>query len=204
MKIRTVSDLRYFLEANKFSPEIFAGGLKISGMTIRRLLVKSPTTLIPEKYHAALDQVSGAPIELSLGNEALLGVEEIFGEKTSRSFKDLIGELEESGKQCQDLKKLEEDSWTKLEDKNVGREFVALVKSLVQSLSSKNVSFQSKAIAAGALLYFINPLDLIPDTIPVVGYLDDFAVLSLAAALLLKARKKDGTKSPSAKTGETP
>ncbi len=30
----------------------------------------------------------------------------------------------------------------------------------------------------GALLYFIVPLDLVPDYIPIVGLLDDFAVLS--------------------------
>ena len=34
-------------------------------------------------------------------------------------------------------------------------------------------------IIGGGLLYFIVPLDLIPDYIPVIGLLDDFAVLSL-------------------------
>jgi len=33
-------------------------------------------------------------------------------------------------------------------------------------------------IIGGGLLYFIVPLDLIPDYIPVIGLLDDFAVLS--------------------------
>ena len=33
-------------------------------------------------------------------------------------------------------------------------------------------------IIGGGLLYFIMPLDLIPDYIPIVGLLDDFAVLS--------------------------
>ena len=33
-------------------------------------------------------------------------------------------------------------------------------------------------IIGGGLLYFIIPLDLIPDYIPVIGLLDDFAVLS--------------------------
>jgi curved DNA-binding protein CbpA len=34
------------------------------------------------------------------------------------------------------------------------------------------------SIIGGGLLYFIMPLDLIPDYIPIVGLLDDFAVLS--------------------------
>ena len=35
-----------------------------------------------------------------------------------------------------------------------------------------------KGLIAGGLLYFIVPLDLIPDYLPIVGLLDDFAVLS--------------------------
>ena len=33
-------------------------------------------------------------------------------------------------------------------------------------------------VIGGGLLYFIVPLDLIPDYLPIVGLLDDFAVLS--------------------------
>lgn len=41
-----------------------------------------------------------------------------------------------------------------------------------------------KAIGAGALAYFISPIDLIPDVMPVVGYSDDMAVLAGALVLL--------------------
>jgi len=34
------------------------------------------------------------------------------------------------------------------------------------------------AMIGGGLLYFILPTDLIPDFIPVIGYLDDLAVLT--------------------------
>lgn len=36
-------------------------------------------------------------------------------------------------------------------------------------------------IALLALLYIVSPLDLIPDVIPVVGWLDDLGVLAWAA-----------------------
>jgi uncharacterized membrane protein YkvA (DUF1232 family) len=36
----------------------------------------------------------------------------------------------------------------------------------------------SVAMIGGGLLYFILPADLIPDFIPVIGYLDDLAVLT--------------------------
>ena len=32
----------------------------------------------------------------------------------------------------------------------------------------------------GALLYFLSPVDLIPDTLPGIGYLDDITVLGIA------------------------
>lgn len=38
--------------------------------------------------------------------------------------------------------------------------------------------------AAAAVIYFLNPMDLIPDVIPGVGYVDDIAVLLFAVAAL--------------------
>jgi uncharacterized membrane protein YkvA (DUF1232 family) len=38
----------------------------------------------------------------------------------------------------------------------------------------------------GGLLYFILPADLIPDFIPVVGYLDDLAILTTIMSSLKK------------------
>lgn len=40
----------------------------------------------------------------------------------------------------------------------------------------------AKAVMVGALLYIICPVDLIADVIPVVGWLDDAAILPLAVA----------------------
>jgi uncharacterized membrane protein YkvA (DUF1232 family) len=38
----------------------------------------------------------------------------------------------------------------------------------------------AKTIVIGALGYFIFPVDIIPDFVPVVGFTDDFAVMILA------------------------
>ena len=46
--------------------------------------------------------------------------------------------------------------------------------------SISKVSFIDKAIIFGSLGYLICPIDLIPDTIPVVGITDDIAVLRFA------------------------
>ena len=36
----------------------------------------------------------------------------------------------------------------------------------------------------GALLYWLSPIDLIPDVVPVIGYVDDAAVVAAALALI--------------------
>ena len=41
-----------------------------------------------------------------------------------------------------------------------------------------------KAVLLGAIAYFILPTDLIPDYIPVIGYIDDAAVLAGATKLV--------------------
>ena len=52
----------------------------------------------------------------------------------------------------------------------------------------------SKAIAVGALLYLVSPMDAIPDVIPVLGLSDDAAVILAAVGALsyqlLKYKKK--------------
>jgi uncharacterized membrane protein YkvA (DUF1232 family) len=39
--------------------------------------------------------------------------------------------------------------------------------------------------AVAALLYFVDPIDLIPDSVPVLGYLDDAAVIAAVVRLNL-------------------
>ena len=56
--------------------------------------------------------------------------------------------------------------------------YVALV--LYYTLSATTTSIKDKGIIYGALGYFILPLDLIPDAIPMVGFSDDLAALVAA------------------------
>ncbi len=69
--------------------------------------------------------------------------------------------------------------------------YVALI--LYYELMDPNVSPKEKAIIIGALGYFILPIDLIPDGIPVVGYTDDLAAL-LAAYAYVQGHLTPGVK----------
>lgn len=50
-----------------------------------------------------------------------------------------------------------------------------------------DIHFMDLIIAAGAVLYFVFPMDFLPDLIPGIGFVDDGAVI--AAAVLLLKRK---------------
>ena len=48
----------------------------------------------------------------------------------------------------------------------------------------RQVPWKTIAAAAGALLYVLMPLDLIPDFIPIAGYLDDAGVIAACLKLI--------------------
>lgn len=67
---------------------------------------------------------------------------------------------------------------------------VAQVKLLFELLRAymtgtyRAVPWATIAVAVAALVYFLSPVDVIPDLLPVIGYADDASVLSLAVSLL--------------------
>jgi uncharacterized membrane protein YkvA (DUF1232 family) len=75
---------------------------------------------------------------------------------------------------------------------------VEYCKRLIAAVKNPKTPIKARAIAVGALIYFVSPIDLIPDTIPVIGYLDDLAVLSLAVNTLVQA-EADSEKTAKAK-----
>jgi len=83
------------------------------------------------------------------------------------SFEGKASELEESG------------SW----------EIVAAARRLWGYFRSPSTSLVIKGLAGAALLYFVVPLDFIPDTTPWIGYVDDFAVMTAALAQIGRSAK---------------
>lgn len=59
-------------------------------------------------------------------------------------------------------------------------------KQLWDYFNSDDVSGVEKALIVAALLYLISPVDLIPDTIPFAGLLDDVGVATLVLDYVLK------------------
>jgi len=73
---------------------------------------------------------------------------------------------------------VEENLWTKLERVGKKISFARDILALVNYMRDSSVSWHRKAIVVAALVYFISPIDTIPDLIPLFGYLDDLGVIT--------------------------
>ena len=60
------------------------------------------------------------------------------------------------------------------------------IPALFLALKDKETPLPAKILAAMTVGYALSPIDLIPDFIPVLGYLDDLLVLPLLAALTIR------------------
>lgn len=76
----------------------------------------------------------------------------------------------------------EDSFWDKVKDValKVGAKGIYYALILYFVLQRDDIPYKVKAIIIGALGYFIFPIDVIPDIIPVVGYTDDIGALLLA------------------------
>ena len=78
----------------------------------------------------------------------------------------------------------EDGFWDKLKNyaKGAGKDVVEKALLLFYVMQEEKAPAWAKATIAGALGYFIVPLDAIIDLTPAVGYADDLGVLALAIA----------------------
>ena len=64
---------------------------------------------------------------------------------------------------------------------------LAMVKNF---LKDSSVARWRKALLLGAIAYAVMPFDLIPDTIPVLGWLDDVGLLAIAVGAVWRDVKR--------------
>ena len=169
----TIQQLRQYLASSKQSPETLASMLQISNMTIRRLLQKPDHAEIPAKYRLQFQQVLTMP---------------------SGDFGSLMDDLVAKGSNVTDVKDVEAlktDLDEKLKDNRITGDFRDKI-ALVAKGAFSGGTLKTKALCVGALLYLINPFDLIPDALGPIGYLDDFAVITMVCGVIAVSRKPKG------------
>ncbi len=95
---------------------------------------------------------------------------------------DFGGESEE--KTNEKMNYVEENLWEKLERVGKKISFAKDILALIRYMRDPLVSWHRKAIVVAALIYFISPIDTIPDITPLVGYLDDLGVITAVLKFL--------------------
>ena len=205
MKFSQIHALMY---ESKLSPEQLVPYFSASNMTIRRWLKKSGSVKVPAVYErSVLDGVyrllsdgkihsdsevvqkmlTDAPTLSFKAALSDLGVEDMMSENGSGDFEDRMAlSLSKIG-MSDDKRKEVDRSESKIHTfKKLGQEWSKRISLLWGVTSSKKFSLLDKLVAYGALFYLIFPFDLIPDQIPGIGLLDDFAILGFAVIYYLK------------------
>lgn len=73
---------------------------------------------------------------------------------------------------------VDENLWGKLEKSGKRISFAKDILALYRYMKDPLVKWYRKAIVVAALVYFIVPIDTIPDLTPLFGYLDDLGVIT--------------------------
>ncbi len=79
---------------------------------------------------------------------------------------------------------VEEKLWEKVERTGKKVSFIKDIIALYNYLMDDRVQWYRKTVVVGALLYFIMPMDLMPDLAPLVGYMDDLGVITATLKFL--------------------
>jgi len=106
---------------------------------------------------------------------------EDFGELNELDFGNRKGRVEEKYDEAEVQKKIDfvdENLWSKLEHSGKRISFAKDILALYRYMKDPLVRWYRKAIVVAALVYFIVPIDTIPDITPLFGYLDDLGVIT--------------------------
>lgn len=102
---------------------------------------------------------------------------------------DILDELDIPGAEKEYTNKekyVRENIAEKLRSVRIGIRLVKHVLALFRYMKDAKIPWYRKSVVVAALAYFIMPLDVIPDMMPLIGYLDDFGVIAAVLGYLGK------------------
>ena len=136
-----------------------------------------------KKYHPDKYQTEDETI-IKFAEEKIIKINEAY-EYLKENF--LEGKEEDIDTMDYDYEKYSDDYsenkfWDKIKEvaKKIGLKTTSYALILYYVLQKKEVPFKDKMLITGCLGYFILPIDLIPDFIPIAGYTDDVAGMIFA------------------------
>lgn len=208
MKKLTFQCLWKAIEETELTPEELAPYFGVGNVTLRRWKSLSKSKEIPKVYRQAIVEgiyqlVIEEKIEArspaiqnllhlvpSSSFEAVMkgmGGNDIFQSHPGKDYSEnMVLILSKIGINEKNRKEVDANVAKIRGFQKLGREWRKRIITLAEVIRSPKLNFVDKFVAYGALFYLIFPFDLIPDNIPVVGLLDDYAILGLATAYYIK------------------
>lgn len=212
----TNSHLLILLEESGLSPEALGARIGISGMSIRRWLKEPKATIIPDPYSSAFQytiqkmmieggldsasrsvswafqEIGSLPQRAALSALGLdLDLHEAMGPAGGGDEDRILGVLNQLGQSALVEKKVEEQANEIASHCGRDREWSSRLSVLSKVMKSKKISRFEKSVAVGALFYLIFAFDLIPDSLPIFGLIDDFTIVGFAATYYKQRNQKD-------------
>ncbi len=200
----TYGQLRTLLTEARLSPEQAAERLGISNMTLRRWGQKPTSKNLPTFYQRAFEPIfhqmaaeglirSDSPnlAAITSANSRMafqttlrnLGFsQDLLSSSPGPQQHTLLKGLSQIGSDAAHQAEVDTQTPKVTSFKRFGAQWRERTSGLLNVIRSKELSSADKLIAYGALFYLLTPFDLIADTIPVIGFLDDFAILGMALA----------------------
>ncbi len=93
-------------------------------------------------------------------------------------YEDFYSEFETESDVEKGIEEVESGIWIKLEKFGKKISFAKDILALYRYIVDPYVQWYRKTIVIAALIYFISPIDTIPDLTPLFGYLDDLGVIT--------------------------
>jgi len=185
------------------SPEKLGKILGVSGMTLRRWKKAPQGAKLPELYERAFAKgverlvIDGhidpnSELAQSTINDSrklsfqatlkTLGFSDALLKRKGDPNETMIEGISQIGASPSRMKEVEEGKKEIFAVAKLGAEWKKRIQGMWNVIRSPQLTTMDKLVAYGALFYLLTPFDLIPDSIPVFGLLDDYAVLGLAMA----------------------
>jgi uncharacterized membrane protein YkvA (DUF1232 family) len=177
----TYGHLFSLLTDSKLSPEQFGDYLGVAGMTLRRWRKAAPTSALPRKYETALIDAMSRLLALSNLGLTLDSLKEASSRPDA-----MVDVLSRIGMDVERQRQVDRSSTAYTYFQKLGRAWKQRISVLRTVIISKELMLTDKLVAYGALFYLISPIQLLPNYIPVVGLLDDYAILVIAAAYYVR------------------
>lgn len=187
--LKRVGDLRRMLDARGWSPEELAQHVPVSNMTWRRLLSRQDSDALPAKYQALLARLespAAADAAASAQDEPALDPVQVVLSGMGQTQAGVLSSMEADGAAVAAPREVLAQSTKRFRDRLVPTH----VREMVADLRARwpQLGRAGQALVVGGLAYFLNPFDLIADSVLTVGFIDDLGVLTLIHGRLAGTR----------------